>query len=656
MYASWTNQFAQLIRFMTAALTLYVVVPRLAWPDSHSSSTDRFWQGFVRIVALTIALVYCLVLSGLYEVPSFALCLLLYLFRRRFSRSERRRLWLQMSSRLSLSMYDLLDGLVHPKQHLSRIGRFLTKRLREFLTSCGRSLSGTVSTLLLVGVLGYSAALRFHDAVMHAAPAMSDAYVTLAWMKYIERRILFHDGIYPQGFHIVLSTLHKLAGQDALYTLKYAGPLCGVLTVFGVYYFVWKFTGQKSAGLVAALAYGTLGGWLPLEWERQASTNSQEFALIFLLPAWHWSHRFLTDARRADWWSAFACYAIIGWVHVLVFALLMLGLICLGLAHLLTRWRDALPRAPSLIGAASASGLLAVLPLGLGLIWGRPFHQSSLEFATSMLAISTPVVTWMDLLPLTGIAAFLLLAVGRRDSDKIVTAVFLTLLGTVAFALYLLAGPLTGNAILVTRGNLLWSMMIAVGCGTVWAAVWSVISHWQRRRLPADVAAAALVCCLSLLVLKPQPPEPYKMQTDTMVEQHLRISSQFRPTEWMIVSSDESYALVLGQGYHMHSGDWLQTYPPTAKQLQTASGAELMLTPDIFLFREKVIFKTGFEHLVPVYERREAESHQMRRWLAAYDSTHDNLSLFHEDETLEVWRINQADWLEARRVLAGRNP
>lgn len=655
MYRDTMHQITQLTRFAASCIGLYVVTPRLLWPGLQGSPTDRFWHGLVRMVAFTIGLGYCLVLTGLYEVLGFIFCVLLCLLRHCLDPAKRSQLW-QAAVGLYTWSYDLLDGLVQPAQQLSRLVGLATARLRAFCQSLARNPTEVAASLLCLGILGYSAWLRFHDAVLHAAPAMSDAYVTLAWMKYIERRVLFHDGIYPQGFHIILSTLHKFAGQDALYTLKYAGPLCGVLTVFGIYYAVWKLTGRKSAGAIAALLYGTLGTWLPLEWQRQASTNSQEFALIFLVPAWYWAHRFLMDGRSSDWWSAFACCLTVGWAHALVYLFLMLGLVCLGLAHLCTRWRAAWPHAPALIGAALLSACLALLPLGAGLLLGREFHQTSLQFATSTLAASSPAINWMDCIPMAGAALFLLLAVVRRDTGSVVSAVFLCMLTGAAFGLYQFAGPLTGNAVLVTRGSLLWSLVLAVDWGVTWAAVWSVIDACCRRFYRLDIPATALVCCLAVIVLQPRPPEPYKMQPDDMVEQYLRIANGFRPTEWMIVSADEGYALALGQGYHMHLGDWLQSYLPTSEWLESEDTTAIMLTPDIFLFREKVVFKTDFGHLADVYARREDEYRQLERWLQAYGSSHHNLSLFYEDATLEVWRISRVDLLESRRVRAGRNP
>ncbi len=659
MYADFGHQISQLGRFCLAFVALYVAAPQLLWRIEASSLLDRFWQGFVRMVAFSIAIIYVLTLTKLYEVLSFAFCMLLLLLSRLWFDPDRDSRLQQLQRFFAKNLYDLLDGVTQPVRELgSWLGK-QTLRTRALMFDYLRDPLGTGERILLLLVLGYSAYLRFYDAVVHAAPAMSDAYVTLAWLKYIERRVLFHDGIYPQGFHIILSTLHKFAGQNALYTLKYAGPLCGVLTTLGLYYVVWRLTGRKSAGLMAAMVYGVLGAWLPMEWARQASTNSQEFALVFLVPAWYWSHRYILQGKRSDWWSALASYLIIGWVHTLVYLFLFVGLACVAVVHLITHWRSALKRGLRLIGAALLSGILAALPLGLGLLLGREFHQASLDFVMSRASVAPPELNWLDWLALTGIVVYPLVIYAQSRKREIVTALFLGVLGLSAIAVYWYLGPVTGNAVLVTRASLLWSLTAAIGCGAAWISLLKIVPSVRRARL-ADIVLTVSVCCLAVYTLKPQPALPYKMQWNSLVEQKLRIAREFRPTEWMIVSASEGYALALGQGYHMMLGDFLRDYRPTQAELvrKTENGYEKLVTPDVFLFREKVVFKPDleqfaaeFQHLTAEYERREEQYCELRKWVAEYSKVHADIGLFYEDDLVEVWRINlrptsnrQAGW------------
>lgn len=649
MTAALSHQFPQLARFLAAFLALYVILPRWMWRVESDSLLDAIWQRLVRMVAFTIALVYCLVLADLYEVLSFACCIGLLVLRHFWLGPERGRRAQRLRARLAVPLYDTLDGLTYPSHQFKRWVKRQSAGWRQLAAT---QASNAGHLLLLMAVLGYAAYLRYYDPLLHAAPAMSDAYVTLAWLKYIERHALFHDGIYPQGFHIILSTLHKFAGQDALYTLKLAGPLCGVLTTCGVYYATSQLTGRRSAGLVAAILYGLLGAWLPAEWPRQAATNSQEFALIFLLPTWYWSHRFLSSGRRNDWWAACCGCLVIGWVHTLVYLYLLVGLCCLGLAHLLSRWRSVWPQALPLILGVAASGVLAALPLGIGWLAGQGLHESSVDFITTQLTVSRPPVTWIDLLALTGLVGYPWLTLPRRHRRQLPTALFLTLLGGACFAIYEYIGPWSGNAVLATRSNLLWAMVSVVGCGVAWQVIWTLLGRIRRVHWLELLASGVLLSWVTWQ--QPQPALPYKMQTDSMVEQYLRISRACRPTEWMMVCPSEGYALALGQGYHMHLGDFLRSYAPDQPGFLCSTAGEELLTPDIFLYREKQLFVTGFEHLQADYAQRGADYQALQKWLQTFAACHSNLSLYYQDDTLEVWRIDQHQLLADSKIILWR--
>jgi len=174
----------------------------------------------------------------------------------------------------SKAMYDVLEGRgslgkVISSFGISRIRLINAERPKDVDTWEWLAAGTAMATFFGASYL------RFYDAIKNAGIALSDAYVTLAWTKYIEARQLFHDGLYPQGFVIVLSVIRKVASIDPLLVLKFIGPLNAVLIVVGLYYFASRSTRSPVAGLVAAFVYGVLPNTLPIEYQRQASTNSQ---------------------------------------------------------------------------------------------------------------------------------------------------------------------------------------------------------------------------------------------------------------------------------------------------------------------------------------------------------------------------------------------
>lgn len=609
---------------------------------------DGFMSRYVRMVCLTIAIGYVLVIIKLYELASLVVVLLLLSARGAFSGAGRKNNAGELQVQLITWIYDLLDGLVHPAKIAARWWREKSQSFKREVYCRFGSFAAAGSTLLFAAVLIYSAYLRFHDAMVHAAPAMSDAYVTLAWMKYIERRILFHDGIYPQGFHIYLSVLHKFAANDPLYILKYTGPLNGLFTALGLYFAASRFTGQKVPGIIAAFVFGALSSFLPIQWERQASTNSQEFALVFLLPAWYFAASYLKTMKKVHLWTAGACFLVVGWVHTFVFVFLGIGLFFLVAAHLSLNFRESVRPCWHISLAGVLAGVLSALPAVLGLLMGRKFHGSSADYIAQEMKINFPDVTLIDQVALGGLVLFFVISilVNRSRKDAAIP-LFILLLGLSSFAMYLALGPLTGKAVFAgERTGLLWSLLASMGVGLGWFALFRLVPGGRRKQLAETVLCLVLLAC-TVIYLKPAPAQPYKMQRDSMVEQYLRISQEFRPTEWLIVMPEEGYALSMGRGWHMMLGDFLNWYNPEDRRLTRLNNgrAEILSTRDIFIFKEKNVLRVnvaGAEKVLEeIYQRRLGEYRMLDQWVEKYGATHNNMSIYYEDRDIQVFHIHQ---------------
>ncbi len=648
MYSDFGNQLINMARYGFAFCLVYILWPLVLFRYREEGGLEGFMSRYAKMVCLTIAIVYILVIIKLYELISLVAVLVILSLYGIVAGGVWRSNPRELGTRIVTWIYDLLDGLIHPVKIAADWGRDQARSLNEAVYRRFGSAAAAGNTLLFAGVFLYAAYLRFYDAVMHAAPAMSDAYVTLAWMKYIEKRILFYDGIYPQGFHIYLSVLRKFATNDSLYILKYTGPLNGVLAALGVYFAVSRFTGRKVPGILAAFVYGVLGSYLPLQWERQASTNSQEFALVFLVPAWYFAANYLKSSKGTHLWAAGACFAVIGWVHSLIFAFLGIGLFSLLAAHLLLDFRGSLRPSWHICLAGAAAGALAALPVVVGLLMGRQFHGSSADFLTQDLQIKFPEITLLDRAALGGLLLFFVISFFTRKSRRdLVIPLFVLLLGASSFALYMVLGPMTGKAVLThERTGILWSLLASMGIGLGWFAVFRLFPGDGKKQVAEAVLCLGLMAC-AVYYFKPAPVQPYKMQYDSTVDQYLRITEEFRPTEWMIVSNEEDYPLALGKGYHLMLGEFLNWYNPEDSRLarQVDGRIEVLSTTDIFIFKEKNMLRVdvkGAEKTLEARYRRLAREYEMLdRWIERYRATHSNMSIYYEDQNIQVFRIHQ---------------
>lgn len=648
MYSSFENQLTNLLRYGFSFALLFILGPRILFTENGEKGLERFFSGYVKSVCIIIAVGYILVLTKLYEIISLVTVFLgLFIYNRYFKTDENGNLR-EDGLKIILLIFDFLDGKIGFAGITARERENIRKVIRNWTIRYFGTAADGGNTVLLAAVLLYSAYLRFYDSILHAAPAMSDGSVTLAWMKYIGERILFHDGIYPQGFHIYLATLHKFAFNDPLYTLKYTGPLNGVLTVLGIYFFVSRLTGRDVPGIISAFIYGALVGSIHMEWARQAATNSQEFALVFLFPGWYFTYKYLKAKNRHDFWTAFAAFVIIGWSHAVVFAFLSIGVGCLLAASLATDRRTSFKPVCNIFLAGVAAGILAVLPALVGLIMKKPFFAASVDFLLSQASVTVPNLSRADVTALAGFGLLLVVtAIKRRNMDWN-AVIFFVLLAIVSLAIYMFLGPVTGSAMMVSRMILLWGLVITLGLGLGWYALLEIIPEAVIKRFPEKVLCAVILAGIVLLV-KPVPAVPYKMQYDIAVEQYLRISGSLLPTEWTIVSEEEGYALALGKGYHIMLGNFLRWYNPTDKILSRVVNGhkEKLDTPDIFVFKEKKIFRVNELSLQPIMKpiitRRTREYRMLDEWMKKYTATHKNWSIYYEDTDLQVIRIHRTE-------------
>ncbi|PKM87468.1 MAG: hypothetical protein CVU87_09510 [Firmicutes bacterium HGW-Firmicutes-12] len=642
-YSSVLNHVLHASRYALVFSIFFILLPRIFFRSHSDSLLEGFFRNYIKSVFFFIILGYSLVLLKLYElltVVAILIYLLLYLYRKKHSISS----WEELVHIQMVWVYDIADGLIRPGQIIKD---WLLKKKTEFKLSALKyfgSWSAMGYRVLFLSVFVYTAYLRFYDALKHAAPAMSDSYVVIAWIKYIDRKMLFRDGIYPQGFHTYLDFLHKFSDLDPLYIVNYSGPLHGVLITLSLYFVVTRWTGQRVPGVLVALIYGLLGSYLPLGWMRQAATNSQEFAFIFIMPALYFFSKYIEKGRRDDLITASAALFLIGLVHSLAFACVGLGMSLLLLLSLLIGWRDNLYKALriSLVGICGV--VVAIIPVGIGLLMGKEFYGASAEFLLSQTLL--PIAPELGIIDFLAGFAFvillLFLLIKRKQSKELFAVGYTILFGMATFCLYYYGGVVTKNIVISSRSGELWGLIVPVVLGMGWYAISQLLGP-LRNKVVQFVLGFCLICYI-FFSIRPQPIIPYKMEYESGVEQYLHISTMLRPTEWMIVSQEEGYSLVYGKGYHLMLENFLELYNPYVKELK---GCPV----DIFIYHEKKVFWPDLDSSImdySIYENREIQNQKIKEWLDIYEKNHDNLNTFYEDDNLKIVRIHQAPSLEEK--------
>lgn len=626
------------VRFILAFLLMYVLIPHLLFKRQVvEDMLECFWANLTRMVLLVIITGYLLVIIKLYELISFVAVIAGMLFWHKFARLPQRQKN-DLIDAFNSFLYDLADGILHPVGIMrAALAKWRTKAV-ALAGRCWKDAGCRLKVFSLLAVMGASAYLRFHDSFTRLAPSMSDAYVTLAWMKYIERQELFHDGIYPHGFHIYLSVLHKFAAIDPLFVLNFAGPLNSLMIIAGIYFFASRLTGAPTAGLMAAFVYGLLGKCLPNDYIRQAATNSQEFGMVFVLPGIWFAVLYIRTGNRRHLFNTAAALAVTGLVHTMAALFLAAGLAAVIASGLLLR-NLSLTGLTRLCPALGAAALLSILPALVGLAMGKPFHSSSTQFALTKGA-PAPEMGLFVIAALAGALVYLVVVlIWVKDKNLRVAALSGLLLTLCHAAIYQAPRFGVDNIALAARSADFISLAIPLGISLPFAFLSTrLFEKGPGLFFAASVLASTMIA--SLILWPPVIVKPYKMQSEASMRQYFRINQEYRPTEWLIVSQEEGYALVLGRGWHLMTGDFITRCLPDKEKIIDIGTGEFLEHEHIFIFHEKNVFAP--EHIKEeILARRLVEEKELEKWIQTYCLYHTDCEVYYEDDDLAVYVIHQ---------------
>lgn len=653
-YASmpWPLQESlNIVRVALALVALFGVVPFLVFPPPRLPAADRstVLQRAIWAMFLYMVLVHALSAARLYEALFFLfVCLAIAAFvrGRRLESRQFRRYAVDVLARV----FDWMDG------NGPRLGQQWSQWRATRATAGARArwrpqwdrIAGWTVLGAVVAVAGW---MRFYEAYVTPAPVFSDAPVNLAWMSYMANNMLYNNEVYPRGMYVFLSLVRKFTALNGVEVLVVAGPLFGLGILLTILFFVYQATRSLSATTVAALLYGTLPKLLPLDFDRLASHNSQEFGLLFVLPAAWFTHTYVSSGRRSDLYTAAAAAGIIGFTHPVPLAGALLLMAATGLTAAVAGGAPARARLLPLIATVAAAGLVAVAPLALAVLAGEQWHGISLRFLTSTTTVSVATLSRAVIVsvPAAIVACGWLVWQRRRanaDRGGPLAA------GAVALAaplLYVL--PYVGftNEVLAVRGGDVAALGVAVGAGLLWAGFEHLLPRGWTQRGWVPLTAVACMTAIAWTVSPPEPVRPYHYYSDEQIRTYLWADRNFVPGEWTLVAGPTGYALSVGRSYHQEVRDFLDmaaTLPDeTSSWLADGPRLGYGVTYDYLLVIEKVIpFYTG-EEAAPRLEQAAA----LQRWIDRQQGRAALTHVFDGDE-VSVWvlRLPRPDsWLTA---------
>lgn len=640
-----------IIKILFVFFALFVLLPgRLFKPAQDDSFLDTFFINLTHMVFIAILLVPFLVIIKMYDLFSLSLSFFLIFLSPNIYNLCKHRSLVEIKKELrhretvmTTYLLDVLDRRVSP---LVQFGRYLIRRfviLRERLRNPDRT---TILYILLwTAVFGYAAYLRLYDPFIHLTPGLSDPYPIIKNVKNLEMNRLFPEHIYPEGFSSILSVFHFLSFLDLAHILRLFGPLMALVLVLSVYYVTLKATSNKWAALIPAFIYGafTNNNQLPIELGRQITTLNQEFAMVFLLPTLYFLLQYLITRQKRYLFLFFEGLVIIFKVHSIVAVMAFWGMVAIFITGLFNRLWDRQVFL-KVLGAGALATFLGHLTLLIGLMTGYRFHGSS----AAMITLFAPQHTspYLSLSPLLWVISFLAFFVlifslffchsKEKRIAYLFPCIFYLLLVLEYQANYfhirhLVARYRTGQFVALTAA-------VIAGVSFHLFTLKDVVKKPLFHKV--FYPAITLGTLLALGTAFPaKPPVSFRMGYEAAMANYLRISKEYTPLQWLIVSQVEEYSLALNKGWHMNTANFLERYSPFEEELPID-------TPHIFIFVEKEIFKITVERTQEDYDWRWDQMRRMEEWCRIYMSNHKNMNIFYNDEKFEVYAIHKEKGLK----------
>jgi hypothetical protein len=639
-------------------LVLFLLVARQIFvaPEKRGG---RAWADITRMAFATMLIVHGLALIRLYDL--FALVgsyILLYLVLLAFRPeglpvNEIEKLF----TRLVLFVMDSLEGRVDYKGLYERQKRNLRERISGWIPARDRLLWD----LSFIWLLACAIFIRLYSTMLQAAPSPR-FYTHLSWLKGVDRNELFVGGLFPYGFHTLVSALNKFALLDPGLMLRVAGGLGGVLVAVSVYSTVSKFSGRRGGALVAASLYGVLafGGIfpaLPLTFEIVPT----ELALAFLLPTCGFLTTYILEKDKTSLLLFFQGLASLFLIQPFVGLLALAGIV-VGVPLALIIRGQRLKGAGGIIVAAIAAVVIGSIFYGLAFLGGVDAPSDSVTLwnligmkdADSLLP--QPALTPLCIAALVFIP-LLIIPAGREKK-----AASLARAGGLFFGLYLLA--LTGLYLSPSIGwpdlfsnsvtGAVLSLVVCAVLGLAWgqveswlAALWRLVA--RREVAPEEAAgvgsfvtmAATIVLLAILLLNTPQLliQGPSAVEYSGVVQNIYRIKGEFLPYTWTVVSTPEALPQIVGSGWYLDYNYFLENYSPETYHYDPEAEEEKTNIPTdhVFIFVEKKVLVTA--STAKTVAQRDETQQRLLAWCNRYRELHDDMDVYYEDADVVVYHI-----------------
>ncbi len=377
-----------LSKVLVAYFVLFFIIPAcvIKFDEENENFLDKMYISIIHSNIAVIIIVHILVLLKIYEPISFVISYLAVIVVYVFLRDKKELTGIgaynetkRANMGLIVKLLDLWESelgfrgtmLKGAKTWIVNVFSTMINILKNFIYN-------PIESIALVAIIYIAAYVRFRHSIVNFYYGASDAYVHLAWTKYMGNNDIYRDGVYPYGYNALISALNKAFLIDPVVIIRFIGALGGMLIVLSVYYVLKRnFKGDKIIPIVG-IAFYVLSTQLPQNTWRQMSALPQEYATLLFLPGLHFLNMYFKDFKKHYLYLAAEVLAISLFIHLYVGLFVVIGYIIICIVNLKSFFNITftLRFAITMI----LSGVLGVLPMGIGLASGMKIHKQSAQF------------------------------------------------------------------------------------------------------------------------------------------------------------------------------------------------------------------------------------------------------------------------------------
>lgn len=687
---------SETIRVFLIFIFMFFIVPLIFIRKANNTTPllDRFFHSFVYNILFQITVVHILVFIKLYDVISISIVIVITLIILiKYDRNREMGIS-RFVTKLHL-LYDTMDTDKHRKEFFQNLKKSIKNVFHQISEWFRRLRKTPIFALLMLLVFLLSAAVRLWHSLIHYAYPHLDMYLHLKWIKAIISNNLYLDNkIYPKAMHSVIAFISKITFSDPYWVLRYFGPMCGVLLVVSIYFLAFKVTGNKYLSLLAMAIYGMTvnNDVLPSQVFRQTATMPQEFGMLFIILGFTFLIDYIRTFSKRNLFSFEACLLIGLMSHSFSGAFLIFWtgiVIFFSLVYRKIKFKSAI----YFVGVSAMVSVVSFVPLVLGRLLGKVFHESSLEMVTDITGIKISELLYHDyfqslmapdsllmLILVFGCIGLMIVSIFIRRRYQITDFnIYLSLLTStiIIYFAYNISSLIDAKKLPELLGEsrigpflslllpIAVSILIFYFIDILFFAFknLNVIKVYKIRRF-VSCCIIVMFIVISIVTGSYSQNTFYKhVEYDQAAEAFIRIKSDFTKNpedtrNWYVVSTDPQFAQVIGYGWYEEGYNFTHDY--TKEQVADPNFQFEFPVNHIFIFVEKkpilydqmITVEYGEKELEPLGDDPFMQFYQDGNnraimeghiWMLAeaYAESHSNVSIYYEDDDFKIYRIYQ---------------